>query len=450
MKPYLSKWLNKPVILLAIGASIFCNVTAQQQYAFSAEESVQYAMKNTAQVKNALLAIQIQRQTNREITAAAYPQINGSLNYNNFIDIPTNLIPGEFFGQQPGTFVPVQFGTKHNTTYGVDLKQLLFDGQVFVGLQARKTSMDYAQKGFEVTQEQIKANVYKVYYQVLAGRQQLKTIDANIVRIDRLLNDTREIFKNGFAEKLDVDKVEVTLTNLKTEKLRVQNQLQVALQGLKLLMGMPVQDQLVLTDTLPEESLKEGLADITYSHNDRKEFQQVSLLEKLNEYNIRRYKLSYIPTLSITGSYNRNAQRNSFNFFKGGEPWFKTTIVGLSISVPIFDGFARDARIKRAQLELEQIQNNKQNLRLAIDNEVEQARLNLRSSVASMDYQRKNMQLAEMIYEQTKKKFEAGLGSNLEITTAQTELTTAQNNYYSALYDAIVARIDYLRATGKL
>jgi outer membrane protein TolC len=206
----------------------------------------------------------------------------------------------------------------------------------------------------------------------------------------------------------------------------------------------------VLTDTLPEESLKEGLADITYSYNDRKEFQQVALLEKLNEYNIRRYKLTYIPTVSITGSYNRNAQRNSFNFFKGGEPWFKTTIVGLSIAVPIFDGFARDARIKRAQLELEQVQNNKENLKLAIDNEVEQARLNLRSAVASMDYQRKNMQLAETVYEQTKRKFEAGLGSNLEITTAQTELTTAQNNYYSALYDAIVARVDYLRATGKL
>ncbi len=435
------------LVLLTFAVAISAMVSAQN--AFTAQEAVDYALKNTVQVKNALLGVGIQNQTNREVTSAALPQISGSLNYTNYLDIPTSLLPGEFFGQ-PGTYIPVQFGVKHNLNYGVDIQQLLFDGQVFVGLQARKTTMEFAEKNAEVTKEQIKANVLKIYYQILAGRQQVQTINANIERIEKLDSDSKEMYKNGFIEKLDIDKTEVTLTNLRTEKLKAENKLIVALQGLKLLMGMPAKNELILKDSLPEETFKQDVLDEVYSYDDRKEFQQIQLQEKLNEFNVRRYKLTYIPTVSINGNFSRNAQRQSFSFFKGNEQWFNTTFVGLKIAVPIFDGFAKDARIKKARFELQQTQNLRENLQLQIDKEVEEARINLRTAVASMDYQKKNMELAEKVYNQTKLKFEQGLGSNLEITTAQSELTTAQNNYYGGLYDAIIARIDYLRATGKL
>ena len=164
----------------------------------------------------------------------------------------------------------------------------------------------------------------------------------------------------------------------------------------------------------------------------------------------RRYKLSYLPSVSLSSSYYKLAQRNEFNFFKSGQPWFPSSSIALKINVPIFDGFAKAARVKTARLQLEQTSNNLKNLELSIDKEISETRTNLRSAVATMDYQKKNMQLAEEVYNQTKLKFEQGLGSNLEVTTSQTELTTAQNNYYGALYDAIVARVDFLRATGKL
>jgi outer membrane protein len=441
-------YLSKGLLIAGITISAL-TAKAQQVNAFTAQEAVDYALKNTVQVKNALLAVQIQKQTNREVTSAALPQINGNVNYTNYLNIPTSLLPGEFFGQ-PGTYIPVQFGVKHNLTYGVDVQQLLFDGQVFVGLQARKSTIDFAQKTVEVTQEQIKANVMKIYYQVQAGRQQIATIDANITRFEKLFSDTKEIFRNGFAEKLDVDKTEVTLTNLKTQKLKSENQIVVALQGLKLLMGMPTKDSLVLKDTIHEDKLKEDIADQVYAYNDRKEFQLIQLQEKLNRYNVKRYQLTYIPTLSVSGNYSRNAQRQEFDFFKTGKQWFSTTFIGVKLAVPIFDGFARDARIKSARLSLQQTQNTMENLKLSIDQEVETARVNIATAVSSMDYQKRNMTLAEAVYNQTKLKFEQGLGSNTEITTAQSELTTAQNNYYAALYDAIIARVDFLRATGKL
>jgi outer membrane protein len=468
----LSNQKIRTAALMLLLLSLLASAEAQDStITLSVKEAVDYAKKNSMQVRNSLIGIELQRQQNKEITAAAYPQLTGSVGSNYYPNVAVqrfpNFIAAAAYGvlvqegvkngsDQPIVapndfgFVEAQFGTKYTASAGVDFSQLLFDGQVFVGLQARSTAIKFASKTAEVTQEQIKANVYKIYYQVLAGRQQLSTIDANITRFEQLLDDTKEIFKNGFAEKLDVSKAEVSLTNLRTEKLRVENTLESAMIGLKLLIGMPVNDQLVLTDTLPEDIYSEEVLDTRFTYNERPEYEQLSLSRKLNEYNVRRYKLSYLPTVSLSSSYYQIAQRNQFNFFKAGEPWFPSSSVGVRINVPIFDGLAKAARVRTARLQLEQANNNLQNLELSIDREIAEARLGIRTAAAAMEYQKKNMQLAEEVYNQTKLKYEQGLGSNLEITNSQAELTTAQNNYYSALYDAIIARVDFLRATGKL
>ena len=213
---------------------------------------------------------------------------------------------------------------------------------------------------------------------------------------------------------------------------------------------MPVKDTLILTDKISEEQIITDVAsNQDYAYTDRKEFQAVSLGKKLNEYNIKRYQLSYLPTIAMSGAFTKNAQRNQFNFFKGGD-WFTTSFVGLNISTPIFDGFARKARITKAKIDLQQTENQLQNLRLTIDAEVTQAKMNFATAISTLSYQKKNMQLAESVYAQTKKKYEIGTGSNIEITAAQTDLVTAQTNYIGAMYSAIIARVDYLKATGKL
>ena len=438
------------IYLLFLFPFLYTQSFAQPANTFTAKEAVDYAIKNSVQVKNALVDIEIQRQTNKEITAAAYPQINGNLSVNDFLNIPTSLIPAEFFGGAPGTYAPVKFGTKYNASFGAEVQQILFDGQVFVGLMARKTVIESAIKIKEITAEQIKVNVMKIYYQLVVGTKQIGSIDANIARFDKLLHDTREIYKNGFAEKLDVDKVEVQLNNLQTEKLKVENQIAAGYEGLKFLMGMPQQNSLILTDTISEEELKSNILDQSYNYNNRKEFQLLDIATKLGEFNIRRYRLSKIPTLSATGSFNKNAQRTSFDFFKGGGQWFTTSFISMRVNIPIFDGGARNARIAKAKLELEKTKNNVEQFKLSIDNDVAQSRLKMKTALLTMDSQKKNIELAEQVYKTTKLKYEQGLGSNQEIYNAQTELKVAQNNYYSSLYDAINAKIDYMKAAGIL
>lgn len=441
-------------IILILTLFIVTAAQAQEQktvHAFSLADAVSYAQKNNVQVKNALLDIDAQIQTNREIASAALPSVNSSVGGTDFLTIPTSLLPGQIFGGAPGTFIPVQFGTKFNANYGVNFNQILFDGQVFIALQARATSLEWKRKNAALTEENIKANIYKIYYQLSASKTQLNILDANIERLQKLANDAAAMYKNGFAEKLDVDKVNVQLNNLQTEKLKANNSVTIGFMGLKMLMGMPVKDSLVLTDVINESNLStDVLYENDFQYTIRKDYQYLSTVKKLSEYNIKRYELSFLPTITMNGAYTKNAQRTKFDFFDKKGNWFETSLIGLNINLPLFNGGSTVAKIKKAKIELQQVENQMSALKNNIDNELSQAKLNYMSSVATVEFQKKNMQLAENVFSQTKKKFEAGAGSNTEISAAQADLVAAQNNFMNALYAALIAKVDLLKASGKL
>ena len=434
-------------ILFAASSSMAQNGS---KHAFSVKECIDYAHKNNVQVKNALLNVRIQQEVNRDVTSAALPTVSAVVSGNDYLKIPTSLLPGEIFGGPAGTYIPVQFGTKFNANAGLQLQQLLFDGQVFVGLQARSTSIAFSNKNVEVTEEMIKTNVYKIYYQLVASKTQISIIDANLDRLNKLQADTKVMYQNGFVEKLDIDKISVQISNLETEKLKALNSIDIGYQALKTLIGMPTKDELVLTEELTEDKIKqEFLSDTAFEYGNRKDFQYLDLAKQLNELNIKRYKMSYLPTVALTGSYTKNAQRKQFDFFGKGD-WFTTSFVGLNVSVPIFSGFSKAAKVTKSKFELQQTENQIENLKLTIDNEIETAKLNFNAATITLAYQKKNMALAENVFNQTQKKFELGTGSNTEITAAQTDLRTAQANYINALYAAIIAKVDYFKATGKL
>lgn len=429
------------------------NLYAQQSpsvHEFSLPQAIDYAAKNSAKVKNALLDYQIQDQSNRATTSQALPQVSASGGFTDYLQTPLSVAPGKYFGYPNVKLVPIPFATQYSANAGVTLKQVLFDGQVFVGLQARQTALDYYKKNEELTEQQLRQNISKVYYQLLLSKVQVELIDANLAHAQELLHNSSEMFKNGFAERLDVDKATVQLTNLQSNKIQVLYNIDNGYLGLKVLMGMPVRDSLVLTDSLTYEMVREGSLADTYKYNDRKDYQALELNRKLNEYDILRYKRQYIPTASLTVNYTQTGYGLDFSDITGGRYWYPASYIGLNINVPIFDGFYKDANIRQARLKLQQTNNNIDAMQISIDNDVKNAQLKFGAALADLDYQKKNMDLATGVYEQTRKKFDQGLGSNTEITSAQTDLIQAQNNYFNALYNAISAKVDYQYAIGKL
>lgn len=442
------------------------------RHEFSMQQCIDYAQKNSAIVKNVLLDVQIQEQQNRSITSAAFPQINGSLGmqYNPALGVqavPDFISPAVYGvlvneGVKDGNGNPIiaptsyqsfqiSFGTKWSSNAGVTLSQLLFDGQVFVGLQARKSSIDYMLQSAEVTKQQVRTNISKIYYQLSVSKVQVQLIDDNINRAEKLKNDASELYKNGFAEQLDVDKASVQLTNLKSQRQTTINAISNGYLGLKMLMGMPIADTLILTDSVSNDFIQAGaLTDGSYQYNDRPDYNAMATYKKLQEYNVSRYKLSRLPTASLNAAYTKMAQTNGFDMFSSKAKWVTSSYIGLSINVPIFGGFAKDANIKMAQLQLDQANNNMDLLKLQIDQQVDSSITSFNNAIITMNEQQKNLDLATKVYEQTKKRYESGLASTTDISNAQADLSSAQNNYVIALYSAALAKVDYLKAIGKL
>ena len=257
--------------------------------------------------------------------------------------------------------------------------------------------------------------------------------------------------ENGFAEKLDVDKAAVQLANLETSRENTETTITNGYLTLKFLIGIPATDSVLLSTNFDEAQLKGGIpVDLQYRYEERFDYQYLQISRQLSEYDIKRYQAAYYPTLSLNGSYQKNALDNTFSLFSTNSTWYSTSYVGLSLSVPIFSGFSKDANLKKARLQSELINDQLENLKQNIDMEVRVARNNFLNAIKNMDNQKANTTLAESVYDQTKKKYESGLASTTDLTNAQTDLIQAQSNYVNAIYNAVVAKVDYLKAIGKI
>ncbi len=445
---------------------------AQQRYEITAKEAVDIAFKNVNELKNARLDYKIAEQRNKEITGMAYPQITGSASGNHYFSLPLIQFPdatetaiydvlkregvrdangnpitssGEFKLQNFSFFTP------WNLQFGATVQQLLFEPQVFVGLQARKVALKTSDLQVKVAEDKIREAVYKSYYAVLIADKQLKYVRESLKRLDKLSHDMEIMYKNGFAEHLDIDKASVARNNTRAVESQLVNGINMGYALLKLNLGLLQSDSLVLKDTLTAAQLKEGLLQDNFNYENRNEIKLLAEVKKLQSFDVKRYKLSYFPTLSAFYNLQKTGQRRAGSN-GNSEPWFwyNTNQIGLSLNIPLFDGFQKRAKIKQAQFTLEKADNNLDQAKKSIDMERTIAKNTLVNALLSLDIQEENMKLAEKVYNSEKKKYEVGTGSSFSILNADTDLQQAQSNYFRALYDAIIARVSYLKALGSL
>ena len=420
-------------------------------YNLSLKEAIDYAQIHQSAILNARLDQEIAKNTVRQTIGIGLPQISGNANFQDFIKVPTNLLPGEFFGQ-PGTQVPVQFGVKYQSLVGLDLNQLIFDGSYIVGLQAAKTYKELSNKNLQRNRIETAVAVSKAYYSVLVSNAQLQLLDANISRLKKSLNDTEALFKNGFVEKIDVDRLRVLNNNLETERENVIGLLALNVNLLKFQMGMPIQIPLTLSDTIDSLQGLEQTAltsDVdTNAYQTRIEYSLLETQKRVNQFDLRRYKSQYLPSLSAFANSSQSFQSNTFSMLFNRS--FPSTVVGLRLLVPLISGGQKLYQVRNARLQVQKTDNDLVNLRNGINLEISQAQTTYLNGVRSLDNQNRNMELATEVLRVSKIKYEQGVGSSLEVTTAETSLKEAQNNYITALYDLLINKINLDRASGKI
>jgi len=432
------------ILVLAIKSS-----WGQAPASFSLKEAQDYGVTNHVQVKQAQIDVQKAEATVDERLSSGFPQLNASIDYQNFFKLPTSLIPAEFFeGGVPGEFIPVQFGTEQNVTAGISASQLLFNGAWFIGVNAAKTYVGMVEAQQTLATQDVKKNVEQAYYSVLIAEEFEKLLEKNITNLSTVLHEVSEMNKQGFVEEIDVDRLKISKSTLDGQLENAKRQTALAEAYLKFTMGIEVNAPITLTDTLGGLSAEMNAATGDQNYLARPEFTIMQTLVDLNEYNVRVNKSMYLPTLALYGSYSENAQRNEFNFFNGDEEWYETGIVGVRMDIPIFSGFQRKATLTNAQLDLEKAQLNQQNTTQGILLEIESARTTYLNAQTDLQTQNENIALAQKIYNTTLIKYKAGVGSSIELTSAESTLYQTQGSYIGALYNLLTAKTNLTKSLG--
>ncbi|HSR38345.1 MAG TPA: TolC family protein, partial [Phnomibacter sp.] len=344
------------------------------------------------------------------------------------------------------------FGVPWQASVGVSVQQLLFQPDVFIGLKARSSAMELRENQLAVTQDSVKSNVLQAYYGVLIAERGLEFATESRDRLAKLYKDQEQLFKSGFIERLDLDKTKVNLNNINTQLTQLNNLIAVSYAGLKFALGLPQTDSLVLTDTLSMEQLRRDVFSLEdgFKYENRPEVKTLLSSQDLLELQVRRYKMNAYPTVAAYWNMQTNAQRQRFDFYDTKDRWFFSNLAGLSINVPIMDGWQRRNRVKQAEYSLQKSRNTLNQFKQVVDLQIVSARSQFTNAMEALNSQIDNKDLAERVYAATKVKYERGLGSSFEVLQTETALQEALSNYYQALYNGVIAKINYMRALGKL
>ncbi|HSY60362.1 MAG TPA: TolC family protein [Cytophaga sp.] len=460
--------MNKLSILSLLVTMIFYRgAYAQQDSVFTLDKCIEYAFSNQANVKNAALDQQISKYKVNETRGLGLPQINfeGNTMYNIQLQpmFMTNETANQFLnggaplapGVNPkGTMaIPNLFQLKASNTATLNASQIIFDASYFLGLEASKTYSELATKSMTQTKIETTDKITKAFYLVLINQQRLQLLDANIARSDTSLRQLKLEKQSGTKEGLDVNRLEVTLNNLKSERLQVQNELIYSAASLKFQMGYPVNQDLKLNGTLDELVTRLNTLSNpdmnTFDYNKRIDYSLLVTQRKLEELKYKNAKAISYPKLVAFGTAGLiNMQNDYMKLYSTS--YYGYGFLGAKLSVPIFTGGNHYYQQQGAKLQVEKVQNQLTMKEDVITLEIQQTKLILDNNIENIKAQKRNLDLSEQVIKQTKIKYDEGVGTNLEVVDAENSFKAAQTNYYSAVYNALVSLIDYQKATGTL
>jgi outer membrane protein TolC len=428
------------------------------QTRYSLQEAIQYGVTHNVNVKNTLTDAQSAESRIGEIRSIGLPQVNGTVSIMDNLIIQRVFLPAVFFDPQApegAPPVPVQFGVKYSGNAALQLNQVIFNAQWLLGLKAAQAYRELAVKNVTQSKIQVAEGVSKAYYSVLVAEERAKLLDLNIQRLDSLTREMSAMNQKGFVEKLDVDRLEVSLNNLKTERTKVQNLVDLSYYMLKFQMGMKLDEQIQLTDRINEADVNRIAAEVkaddgnNFSYDQRIDYSILKSNLRLSEMDVENNKRGYYPMVSAFAGYGYNTGRNSLGDVFGS-PWFNNANIGLNINIPVFDGFAKKYKIQQAKFTVDKVRQSMSLVEQSIDLQIRSANITIVNGLETLKTQKRNLELAQEVVRVSKIKYQSGTGSNIEVINAESALKEAQTNYFASLYDLLLAKVDLDKAKGKL
>ncbi|MCW3168866.1 TolC family protein [Chryseobacterium sp. 09-1422] len=436
---------KKLKIGIAAAFMIFGSTSAFAQQQVSLQEAIKQALQNKAEAKKAALQIKKAEYKIAEARAGALPQINitSGLTYNPVIQ--ESLL--EFGGER----IIAKLGQPWQTTTTAQVQQAIFDQRVFTGLKAAKSTREFYVLNAQLTNEQLIENVATAYYQVFVQEENLETVNQSYANTEKVRNVIKSLVDNGLAKKIDLDRTNVQLTNIGSNKQTLINSVELSKNSLKFYMGIPIETDIVL-----EEKSIEPKPELLASNVDLNNRSEVKVLQKNREllvYNKKATEAYLYPTVNLVANYGWGATGAKFpltNGLQNGVLWSDFSAIGLNINIPIFTGGATKSKIAQAQIDIDDLDLDIENTELQLSLDHKNAITNMENSLINIESMKNNVGLAEKVQKDTQANYQYGLATLTEVLDTENALTQAKQNYANALLDYKQAEIKLIKAKGEL
>ena len=433
----------KKITILLLGFLFALQTNAQESISLSLEQAIDYGLKNSYATINASRDITAAKLKKWETTTIGLPQISATVDYQNWIKQQVSLLPAEFFGGVAGEFTEVAFGTKQSMNATATLNQLLFDGSYLVGLQSAKTYLKISENAKEKTELSIREAIINAYGNVLLSEESIDILKKNSVTLEQNLNEINQFYLNGLAEEESVEQLQITLSSVKSQLLKVENLKNTAYKMLNITLGIDIQTKVTLTDNLTYLAKKFSDIDLTNNVLDIEnhiDFKIAKNSEKATELLLKLEQSKALPTLSSFVNFGYAGFGQEFDFIKKEQKWFDSSLLGVSLKIPIFSSLGRSSRTQQAKIELEKSRTNLTETAQKLQLQLETAKIEYNFNIAEYETSKQNLKLAERIEKKQQIKFFEGISTSFELSEAQRQLYTTQQNYLQAMLNVIASK----------
>jgi len=415
-------------------------LNAQENHSFSLEEAIDYALKHNRTIINATKDIEAAKKRKWETTTIGLPQINAKIDYQNWLKQQVSLIPAEFFGGNQGDFTEVAFGTKQTMNASATLSQLLFDGSYLVGLQSAKVFLEISENAKEKTDLEIRKVVINAYGNVLMAEESIKILEKNSTILEKTLFETTKIYENGLDEEESVEQLQITLSSIKSNLNKTSRLKKIAYQLLNITLGIDLNDNTTLTDTLESLTTSNIVLELLNTTNSVKnsiDYRIATNDKRAKELLLKLEKSKSLPSLKafINGGYAANSEK--FTFTNNNQKWFGSSLFGVTMDIPIFSSGFRSATTQRAKINLEKSEENLTEIEQQLKLQIASAKSDYQFAIEEYENKKENLNLAERIEKKNQIKFFEGIASSFELRQAQTQLYSSQQEFLQAMLDVI-------------
>lgn len=439
------RWQN---ILFALGLILVLqSAKAQKQIEMNLKQCLEMALQNDQRVKLSGMEQTRLKYQKYQTRSTGLPQINGTGSFQNFLKLPTQLIPGEFFGQ-PGTLIPVQFGTNYNMSAGIQVSQLIYNQSFLVSLQISKRMIEQGNLEIEKSRENTVYDVAQLYYMAALTDLQTKYLTETLEKLDTLTSITKVQLEKQLIKQVDYDRVNVNRTNLQTEISNLKLMLIQQLNMLKYFIGIMPEDSIVLTTTVFDKSIMKLPVVNPENHLSLREIDQQ---KKLLSLQMDLVHSQCIPYLSAFGDFSYNSQQNEFKkLFNDNKGWLGTSVVGLSLNVPIFSGTQRYYQKEQYKVQFQELSLSRDYTKKLIETGTRNALIKLQSLEQTAVSQETNVSLAEDVYKVIFDQYRQGYTSLTDLLSAENAKISAQSAYAQTLVQLKIAELDLYKSNGNL